>query len=141
MRRSLVFVAFCALAAGALLAQQPAPPAAQEDVLGKQFFPPELVFQHQQEINLTDAQREAIKSAINAAQPQFVDLQLKMQGEVGKLVQLVSAAAVDEKAALAQAEKVMALEAQIKKTQLTFLIRVKNTLTAEQQARLGGKRG
>ncbi|HEV8631932.1 MAG TPA: periplasmic heavy metal sensor [Thermoanaerobaculia bacterium] len=138
--RSAIRILGLALGFTALVALAPSPAAAQDDPLGKQFFPPELVLQHQQEIALTDAQREAIKAAINAAQPQFVDLQMKMQGEVGKLLQLVSAPAVDEKAAITQAEKVMALETQIKKTQLTFLIRVKNTLSAEQQAKLTAKR-
>jgi Spy/CpxP family protein refolding chaperone len=43
---------------------------------------------------------------------------------------------VDESRVLGQADRILALEKEIKKTHLTLLVRVKNLLTREQQAKL-----
>ena len=43
---------------------------------------------------------------------------------------------VDEAAALAQADRVMALEREMKRSQLQLLIRIKNALTQQQQDQL-----
>ena len=48
---------------------------------------------------------------------------------------------VDEAKVLAEADKVMALEHDLKKAHLTLLIRLKNALTPTQQVRLRGLRG
>src|SRR5689334_2131390 len=45
------------------------------------FFPPEVVMQHQAEIELQDAQRSAITAAMQSAQAKFVDLQWKISAE------------------------------------------------------------
>jgi len=49
---------------------------------------------------------------------------------------LVKPASVDESAVLAQLDKVLAAEREIKRTQLTLMIRIKNKLTAQQQSLL-----
>ena len=43
---------------------------------------------------------------------------------------------VDEQQAVAQLEKVLAVEREIKRGQVAFMIRLKNKLTPEQQAKL-----
>jgi len=43
---------------------------------------------------------------------------------------------VDETAVLAQVDKVLALERQVKRTQILLLVRIKNLLTEPQQAKL-----
>ena len=49
---------------------------------------------------------------------------------------LVKQPHVDEQQAVAQLEKVLAVEREIKRGQVAFLIRLKNKLTPEQQAKL-----
>jgi Spy/CpxP family protein refolding chaperone len=49
---------------------------------------------------------------------------------------LVKQPRVDEQQVLAQLEKVLALEREIKRAQVTLLVRIKNNLTPEQQAKL-----
>jgi len=110
-----------------------APP---EDPLAAHVFPPELVMKHAQEIGLDDKQRSAIKEAIQSAQSKFLDAQWSMQEESQKLARLLQARPVDEPAVLAQADKVMGLEREVKRTQLSLLVRIKNLLTDTQQARL-----
>src|SRR4029450_6072725 len=59
-----------------------------EDPLASHVFPPDLVMAHQEEIGLTDRQRDAIKGEIQKVQSRFLDLQFQMQKEMQKLVSL-----------------------------------------------------
>src|SRR5216684_8110450 len=137
MRRSEMrarFFCLCAallFAAGAVRAQQP-----DQDPIGQSFFAPELVIQHQEAIGLNAEQKDYFKTEIRQAQLKFTELQWKLQDEMEKLVSLVKQPRVDEQQALAQLEKVLAAEREIKKEQVTLLVRIKNKLTAEQQEKL-----
>ena len=125
---------FCAaflFAAGAASAQQP-----DQDPIGQSFFPPELVIQHQEAIALSAEQKDYFKTEIRAAQLKFTELQWKLQDEMEKLVTLIKQPRVDEQQVLAQLEKVLAAEREIKRQQVTLLVRIKNKLTPEQQGKL-----
>ena len=111
-------------------------PEQKGDPIGRNLFPPELVMSHQQLIGLDEDQRETIKKEIGKAQSKFLDLQFQMQRESERLIQLLEARPVEETRALAQADTVMRLEAETKKTHLSLLIRIKNALTSDQQAKL-----
>ena len=110
--------------------------AQNDDPLGKHFFPPELVMQHQRGIGLTAEQRETIKHAVQTAQETFTDAQWDLQDAMQSMGELVNKEQVDEAEALNQLEEILALERQIKRAQLTLMVRIKNTLTAEQQKKL-----
>ncbi|MGH7701662.1 MAG: Spy/CpxP family protein refolding chaperone [Gemmatimonadales bacterium] len=119
------------LPAAALTAQQPS-----DDPLAKLLFPPELVMQHQAEIGLKPEQRTTITRGIAEMQAKAIDLQWRMQDATTALATLLSKPVVDQTAALAQVDSVLSLEREVKRVQLTLLIRIKNTLTPEQQSRL-----
>jgi Spy/CpxP family protein refolding chaperone len=123
-------LAFCCAAAWAQASQPPADPIAQE------LFPPELVMQYHQEINLGDAQSRAIRDEIQKAQAKFVDMQWDLQSETEKLVLLLKVRPADEGAVLAQVDKVLDRERVIKKTQMSLLVRIRNLLTDAQQNKL-----
>jgi Spy/CpxP family protein refolding chaperone len=106
------------------------------DELGQQLFPPDLVLKYHQDIGLDENQSKALKALVQQAQSKFLDLQWDMQVEAGKLVQLVRVPHVDESAAIAQAERVLNLERDVKKAQLSLLIRIKNVLSSAQQEKL-----
>jgi Spy/CpxP family protein refolding chaperone len=106
------------------------------DPFGESFFAPELLIQHQLAIGLSDDQRNLIKTEIRKAQTQSTELQWQLQDEMEKVISLVKLDRVDEQQALAQLEKILNIEREIKRIQLTLVIRLKNNLTAEQQARL-----
>jgi len=95
-----------------------------------------MVMKYRQEINLDENQLQAIKEAIRKAQARFLDLQWDMQSEQQKLVQLLKAQPVDEAAALAQVDRLLNQEREVKKAQLSLLIRIKNLLRDTQQAKL-----
>jgi Spy/CpxP family protein refolding chaperone len=123
------------VAAGAH-AQQPAPQQPGPDPLGQSFFPPELVMQHQEEIGLTAEQKNSLKNEIRQAQLKFTEWQWKLQDEMEKMVALVKQPKVDEQAALVQLEKVLAIEREVKRAQISLLVHIKNNLTPDQQSKL-----
>ncbi|HEY6348748.1 MAG TPA: hypothetical protein VI636_05000 [Candidatus Angelobacter sp.] len=106
------------------------------DPLGQSFFPPELVMQNQQAIALTDEQKSYLRTEIRDAQMKFTDLQWKLQDEAEKMVSLASQPHIDEQQALAQLEKVLIVEREVKRAQIALLVHIKNKLTADQQAKL-----
>ena len=117
-----------------LFAQQPQPQP--EDPLARYLVPPDLIMAHSQELNLLEKQRAAIKAEVQKAQSKFIDLQWDMKEETEKRVRFLQQTPADETKILEQADKVMSMEREIKKTQLSLLIRIRNTLTAEQMAKL-----
>jgi Spy/CpxP family protein refolding chaperone len=144
MRRTIAVVALLAVSLGARLeaqAPQGSPPPQQQDPFGRLLFPPELVMQHQSEINLQDSQRAALQTAIQQAQSKFVDLQWRLSGEGEKLARLLQGPVADESQVLDQVDRVLAAEREVKRTQIGLLVRIKNTLTPAQQAKLMELRG
>jgi Spy/CpxP family protein refolding chaperone len=155
-RTALIGTALCV---APVTAQQTPPPTAvsprapveselfhlglSRDPLADAFFPPDLVMQHQQAIGLTGEQRAQIVNIIAQAQPRFVEAQWQLQPETTALAELVRGDRVNEQQVLAQIDRVLDIERQIKRLQIEMLIRIKNQLTLEQQqqlARLGGVR-
>lgn len=110
-----------------------APPA---DPRGPYLFPPEMVMSHAEEIGLGEKQRSALVEAVQSAQPRLLEAQLKMQGESQRMARLFQAQPVDEAAVLAQADKLMGVESDAKRTQLSLLVRIKNLLSETQQEKL-----
>lgn len=109
---------------------------AGDDPIAQNLFPPELVMKYHQEINLDEMQSKAIREAIQKAQAKFVDMQWDMQAESEKLVKLLQARPVDETAVLAEVDQVLNREREIKRAQISLLVRIKNQLTEAQQNKL-----
>ena len=118
---------------------QPAPPPAPQpppDPIGRNLFPPEVVMQHRQAIGLSDEQKNAIRRELMKGSTHFNELQWQMQDEMETLDNLTKGSTVNEAQALAELDKILNLERDVKRTQLTIAIRIKNKLTAEQQTQL-----
>ena len=111
--------------------------AQQHDPLERHFFAPEQVMQNQRAIDLTEEQKETIKHALQTAQETFTDASWDIQDAMHTMSELVSGERVDEAKVLDQLETILDLEREIKRAQLTLMIRIKNTLTPEQQKTLG----
>ena len=133
---SVVAVTFLLVAAAP--AQMPGgpPPMMGPPAFLRELFVPEQIMRYQDELGLTSEQREAITKEMADAQAKIVELQWQFESASKKLSDLLAAPRVDEAAALAQANQVMTLELQTKQTHLRLLIRIKNVLTAAQQAKL-----
>lgn len=106
------------------------------DPLAENLFAPELILQNQQAINLTADQKTFIRGEIQKAQAKFTDLQFQLQDEMEGLVTLIKQPHTDEDQALAQLEKILKIEREVKRAQISLMIRLKNELTADQRAKL-----
>jgi Spy/CpxP family protein refolding chaperone len=126
-----VFSLLLLWAFAALGAQQP-----HADPLAENLFLPELVMQHQSDIGLTDEQRDALMSEIQNAQQRFAGLQERLQKEVEAMAVLLKKESTDQPAALAQFDKVLDRERELKRAHLDLLLRLKGRLTRAQVARL-----
>lgn len=117
-------------------APQAMPPHPHGDPLADNLFPPELVMQHKQAIGLTEQQKTSIREELIKASTHFNELQFQMQDEMEALAGLTKGTTIDEQRVLAQLDKVLAVEREVKRAQLAVSIRIKNKLTAEQQTQL-----
>jgi Spy/CpxP family protein refolding chaperone len=119
-------------------AQAPAPPGpeAGQDPIRDRLFPPELILQRQAELGIDEKQRAALTKELAAFQSQIVEVQWKLGSAAEELAHLLDAPRIDEARALAQADKVMALEREVKRSHLGLLIRIRNLLTDAQRAQL-----
>jgi Spy/CpxP family protein refolding chaperone len=101
-----------------------------------ELFIPEQIMRHQDDIALTADQRQTISAEMAETQKKLVDLQWQFESASKKLTDMLRAPRVDQDAVMAQADAVLALELQMKRTHLGLLVKIKNVLTADQQAKL-----
>ena len=113
-----------------------APSSGGDDALGKLFLPPDLVMSHQQEINLTEQQRQAIQTTMAETQKKLLDQQFKLQFELELLQRRLKSATPDQARVLEEMDKVLGAEREIKRAQLSLMVKLKNTLTPQQQTQL-----
>jgi Spy/CpxP family protein refolding chaperone len=106
------------------------------DPLGENLFPPELVMAHQTAIGLDEAQKTYIRAELLKAQTRFTELQWQLQDSMEAFVSLLKQTPVDESRVMTQLDKVLNSERDIKRTQIALMVRIKNKLTPDQQARL-----
>jgi len=104
--------------------------------MAQHLYPPDLVLRSAREIDLSEDQRHAIEEELHKVQPQFAELQKKLQAKMESLVGLVQQEKVDEEKVRDQLDTVLKAENEIKKTQLGLMVRIKNLLTGQQQGQL-----
>jgi Spy/CpxP family protein refolding chaperone len=111
-------------------------PSPDNDPIGRYLAPPDLVMAQSEALGLNEQQRAAIKGEIQKMQAKFIDAQWDLQEQTNRMVKLLQQTPLDESRVLEQADKIMSLEREIKRAHLTLLVRIKNTLTPEQIAKL-----
>lgn len=110
--------------------------AVQDDPIFATLFPPELIMQHRRAIGLDDQQRDAISRMIEELQGRVTRLQWELLDEVQQLAELTATPRVDLDRALDRMDDVLETEKSIKQAHLEMLVRIKNLLRPDQQARL-----
>ena len=123
-------------AAIALLCSITAAQPAGNDPIAESVFAPDLLMQHQQAIGLSDGQKEFLKAEVRQAQLRLTELQWQLQDEIEKLAALLKQDIADEQRVTTQLDRVLNLERDIKRAHLGLVVRIKNQLTREQQAKL-----
>ena len=100
------------------------------------MFPPDLIMAHARQLNLTAEQKAFMRSEIQKTTATFQDLQWKLQDQVELLQETMKSSSVNEQQALAQLDKVLDIEREIKRLHIGLAVRLKNQLTPEQQDQL-----
>jgi Spy/CpxP family protein refolding chaperone len=116
--------------------QPPNPP----DPLAHLMFPPDMILGHARELNLTDEQKAFMRAEVQKATMTFQDLQWKLQDQAEALHETMKSTSVNEQQALAQLDKVLEVEREIKRLHIGLAVRLKNRLTPEQQEQLHNMR-
>jgi len=111
-------------------------PPPRDTPFARDFFPAETVLRNQLALGLTTEQLDAIKKLVNESHAALLDIQMELERETELFKATIAPSKVDAAAALAQADKMLALEVRAKKVQLTLLVQLKNLLTEQQQAKL-----
>jgi len=132
-----VLLALLPLAGMAAWAQQPQ----AQDPIVENLFAPDQVLANQKAIGLDDAQRNYVRAEVLKAQTRFTELQFQLQDAMESLVTLLKQNPVDETQVMAQLDKVLNAEREVKRAQIALMVRIKNKLTPEQQSRLRQLRG
>ncbi len=114
------------------LSEGPAP----ADPLGDNLFPPDLILSSQAAIGLTDAQKADVRAEVLKVQPRFTELQWKLQDAMDGLKTLLAAPTADEAKVLEALDRVLAVERDLKRSQIGLMVRLKNLLSPEQQGKL-----
>lgn len=133
---AIVFFTFATAYAQMPPVPSPQQPSPDDDPIGRQLFPPDLIMAQSQKLGLDEKQRATVKTEVQKAQSKFFDLQWEAREASEAMAKMLQQTPIDESRVLAQADKVMGLERDIKKIHLSMLIRIKNALTAEQVAQL-----
>jgi Spy/CpxP family protein refolding chaperone len=100
------------------------------------MFPPEMIMSHARQLNLTDDQKAFMRSEIQKTTASFQELQWKLQDQMELLHESMKSTSVNEQQALAQLDKVLEIEREIKRLHIGLAVRLKNRLTPEQQEQL-----
>lgn len=93
---------------------------------------PRLIAAHQDVLNLSAEQEAGIKGEIQKTQAAMAELEWDLTKRMGRLDELLSRHPVDEKQVMTEFNALLDLEGTIKRTRFEAMLRIKNTLTAEQ---------
>ena len=121
---------------GADIAPNPPHPPGPPDPLDHLMFPPDMIMGHARQLNLTDEQKAYMRAEIQKTTTTFQELQWKLQDQAELLHETMKSTSVNEQQALAQLDKVLDIEREIKRLHIGLAVRLKNRLTPEQQEQL-----
>jgi Spy/CpxP family protein refolding chaperone len=111
-------------------------PPPNPDPLAHLMFPPDMILGHARELNLTDEQKMFMRAEVQKATSTFQELQWKLQDQAELLHETMKSSSVNEQQALAQLDRVLDVEREIKRLHIGLAVRLKNRLTPEQQEQL-----
>jgi Spy/CpxP family protein refolding chaperone len=114
----------------------PPPHPPNPDPLAHLMFPPDLILSHARDLNLTDEQKTFMRTEVQKTMTTFQDLQWKLQDQMELLQEAMKSNPANEQQVLAQLDKVLDIEREIKRLHIGLAVRLKNRLTPEQQDQL-----
>ncbi len=108
----------------------------QKDVFKGKLFPPNIILEHQDELNLSKEQFTAIRAAVVEVQASVAEHEWDLREAYQKAMADLEESPVDEEKVLASIEDALLAENKVKQLQVAMLIRLRNLLTDEQMAYL-----
>ncbi len=122
----LCLLAVVSLATGTALAENP------KDVFKGKLFPPNVILENREALQLSKDQFTAIRAAVVEVQAGVAEHEWDMQEAYQALMLELDRSPIDEKKVLAYAERALLAENQVKKKQMAMLVRLKNLLSEDQ---------
>jgi Spy/CpxP family protein refolding chaperone len=104
--------------------------------MAESLFPPDFVMRHQQAIGLRAEQRDYIETNLEQARPHLQEAEQRVWQEAKKLESMLRENQVNEQQILAQSDRLVDLEKAVRRLHLALMVRIKNSLSPEQQAKL-----
>lgn len=132
MKSLTILFAVAALASAPLIAEE----RTAADPFSDKLFPPDLILHSYAEIGLTDDQRKSVISTMRPSEQTFSQMHTRLEEEKNRLLKILSAEKVDATEALKAMDKMHAVEGEMKRAQLSLLLKLKEVLTPVQQAKL-----
>ncbi len=133
--RHIAVLALLAVLCPLFAADAPPPPA---DPFAGAFFQPELVFSARERIAMTREQEESFSALVADMQARSTDLRSRLEHETAALSALAQQVHPDAAMLLAQLDKVLDCERELKRLHVGMLAAIKDLLTTGQQAQLRG---
>jgi hypothetical protein len=109
---------------------------AANDEVRALVYSPEFIFANRRVIVLTDRQRDQMVTDLQGLQRRLMAQQEQMQDARDALIAALRAEPANEARVLAALDNVLNIERDVKRMQLQALVRLRDSLTATQRARL-----
>jgi hypothetical protein len=106
------------------------------DPMRESLFPPDFVMRNAQQIGLTELQRESFMAEMRKVEGRFREFDQQIRKEMQVLFDLTKEECPDAEKVLAQLDKVLAAEREMKRTHMALMLGIKNILTPAQQMQL-----
>lgn len=119
-----------------VLCASPAHANGANEIFRGKLFPPNLILEHQDELELSREQFTRIREVVVAVQGNVAEHEWDMREAYLRIVDELDAVSIDEGRVIEIANEALLAENEIKKQQMTMLIRVRNLLTEDQIAYL-----
>ncbi len=104
----------------------------KEDVFKGKLFPPNVILEHQTELNLSKEQFTSIKMAVVEVQANVAEHEWDVREAYMGIMKSLDESPIDEKQVMARVSAALLAENEVKKEQMMMLIRLKNLLTSDQ---------
>ncbi len=111
------------------------------DVFRGKLFPPNLILENQDELELSRDQFTSIREAVVQVQANVAEHEWDMREAYLRIMDELDAEQIDEDRVIEIANEALLAENEIKKQQMAMLIRVRNILTDDQVAYLRSLQG
>ena len=130
LNRLILLAGLCLLIASANAGAQGKIP--KDDPFQGKLFAPNVILEHQDALELTRDQFTAIRAAVVAVQGNVAEYEWDLREAYQRVLRDLDENPIDEAQVLANVEKALLAENEVKKQQVALLIQLRNLLTDEQ---------